>query len=334
MPVTIYKRGDIYHYRGTVNGRRLRGTCQTADRKTALRIASAKEQEAWKSDLDGPDAVLTFAQAVEHYKKANRSHRFLSLVAGYWKDMLVKHITPGLIRQAAIALYPTATGGTRNRHVIVPTMAVINYSASLEMCRHVKVDRFEENYKKKTPVSWDWIQSFMDAANPHLAALACFMFLTGARISEALDLRWEDIDFATRKATIRQTKVANERKAHMPPVLVTAIANIEGEREPEGHVFKYSTRNTCAPQWKKACKRAKIVFRSFHCCRHGFATALLHKGIDPITVAKLGGWASAQHVFETYGHAMRDDTLADLIVDTPQTRDSAEIIDYDKKSKA
>src|SRR5690606_32916451 len=38
------------------------------------------------------------------------------------------------------------------------------------------------------------------------------------------------------------------------------------------------------------------------------------------TVAKLGGWKSAQHVFQTYGHAMDDDTLADLITDTPATR--------------
>jgi integrase len=320
MPVTIYKRGDIYHYRGTVNGRLLRGTCQTSDRKTALRIASAKEQEAWKSDLDGPDAVLMFSQAVMHYRKAGRSNRFINMVANYWKDMLVKHITPGLVRQAAIALYPNATGGTRNRHVIVPTQAIINYSASLEMCRTLKVERFEENYKVKKPVSWDWVESFMRASQPHLGALACFMFLTGARISEALDLRWEDIDMSSRRATIRQTKVGSERKAHMPTALVAAIANIEGERDPEGKVFKYSTRNTCAPQWKKACKRAKIPFRSFHCCRHGFATALLHKGIDPITVAKLGGWKTPQHVFETYGHAMADDTLADRLIDTQETQ--------------
>ncbi|TIP13235.1 MAG: site-specific integrase, partial [Mesorhizobium sp.] len=59
---------------------------------------------------------------------------------------------------------------------------------------------------------------------------------------------------------------------------------------------------------------------SYHACRHGFATALLHRRIDPITVAKLGGWKSAQHVFQTYGHAMDDDTLADIITDTPVTQ--------------
>ena len=40
------------------------------------------------------------------------------------------------------------------------------------------------------PATWAWVQSFMAVASPHLGALACFMFLTGARISEALAVTW------------------------------------------------------------------------------------------------------------------------------------------------
>lgn len=111
-----------------------------------------------------------------------------------------------------------------------------------------------------------------------------------------------------------------ERRTHMPPALVAAIANIPSNREPEATVFQYSSRDTAKFPWRAACKRAGIKALSFHACRHGFATALLHRKVDPITVAKLGGWKSAQHVFQTYGHAMEDDTLANLITDTPVTR--------------
>jgi integrase len=51
--------------------------------------------------------------------------------------------------------------------------------------------------------------------------------------------------------------------------------------------------------WRRACKRAKIAPLSFHSCRHGFATALLQAGVDPVTIAKLGGWKSVRHLFET-----------------------------------
>jgi integrase len=65
--------------------------------------------------------------------------------------------------------------------------------------------------------------------------------------------------------------------------------------------------------WRRTAERAKIIPLSFHSCRHGFATALLRAGIDVVTVAKLGGWKSARHVLETYGHAMDDPTLTNLI---------------------
>lgn len=336
MPLVIYKRkgGKIYHYRGTINGKRLRGTTGTAKKAIAERFISQLEEKHWKGDFDGPQAILRFSDAAAAYRKAEKSHRFLEMVEDYWKDTLVKKITSGAVRQAALALYPKATGATRNRHVIVPTQAVINHAASLDMCSRLKVERFPEIYKIKTPVDWEWVKAFMAVANPHIGALCCFMFLTGARITEAIELRWGEVDLYKRRAKIRQTKIGDERNAHLPPVLVAAIANIQSNRNPEDKVFKYSTRSTAEPQWEKVCTRAKIPYRSFHCCRHGFATSLLHKGVDPITVAKLGGWKSAQHVFETYGHAMSDDTLANLIADAGMTHDIVSEIDYDEKSSA
>jgi integrase len=193
--------------------------------------------------------------------------------------------------------------------------AVINHAASMDLCRHLKVKRFPVETKKKEPATWEWVQAFMAHSNPHLGALCCFMFLTGARISEALNVLWEDVDLSEGKALIRQTKIGAERRAHLPAVLVAAIANIQSNREPSEKVFKYSSLHTAKPQWRKVFKRAGIKPLTYHACRHGFATAMLHKGVDPITVAKLGGWKSAQHVFATYGHAMADETLADRIVD-------------------
>ena len=322
MPLKLYRRddGDIWHYRGTVAGRRLRGSTGSAKKEVADRYVSEIESRQWKGHFDGPEAVLTFAQASIMYRDSEKATRFLDKVEDYWKNTIVKDITGGGVRKGAMVTYTGVSGATRNRQFIVPTMAVINHTASLDMCRNLKVDRFPVVTKEKVPATWEWVQAFMAVASPHLGALAAFMFLTGARISEALDLRWSDVDLAARRALIRQTKIGAERRPHLPPVLVAAMANIESNREPDAKVFKYSTRDTAKPLWRAAAKRAKITPLSYHACRHGFATALLHRRIDPITVAKLGGWKSAQHVFQTYGHAMEDDTLADLITDTPVTR--------------
>ena len=46
MPLKLFKRGKIWHYRGTVAGRLLRGSTKTASKETAQRIAADKEQSS------------------------------------------------------------------------------------------------------------------------------------------------------------------------------------------------------------------------------------------------------------------------------------------------
>jgi len=57
MPIKIYKRGKTWHYRGTVAGRRLRGTTGATSKDIAARIASEIEARQWKRRTDGPVAV-------------------------------------------------------------------------------------------------------------------------------------------------------------------------------------------------------------------------------------------------------------------------------------
>lgn len=320
MPIKIYKRGKTWHYRGTVAGRRLRGTTGATSKDIAARIASEIEARQWKRRTDGPEAVLTFAQAAMLYRAAGRSTRFLEKIEDHWKDTLVKGMTPGAIRAAAIELYPTAGPATRNRQAIAPTQAIINHAAESALCPPIRVKRFPTTTKVKTPATLEWVDAFMEHASPRLGALALFMFLTGARITEALSVTWDDIDLAKRTVVIRQTKTRKDRVAHLPPNLVVALANLD-QTEP---VFGYRNRGGGSiGAWDRAIKRAGIAKLSFHSCRHGFATALLQAGVDVVTVAKLGGWKTPKHVFSTYGHASDDATLTDRISGTDLTQAGA-----------
>ena len=315
MPLKLYRRGNIWHYRGTVAGRLLRGSTRTARKEVAQQIAAAEENRRWKGHLDGPASVLTFAQAAMLYRSAGKSDRFLRPIEDHWKDMPVKAITPGAIRQSGFTLYPTVGPATRNRQVIVPTQAIINHAAEHELCPRIRVTRFPITKKVKTPATWEWIVAFMEhTTKPNLAALACFMYLTGARISEALAVTWDDVDFSARKVLIKETKIGSERRAHMPSELIAALAHIPGERS--GLVFSFQSRGNCKTQWAGAIRRAGIKPLSYHACRHGFATGLLDQGVNPITVAKRGGWKDTRHVFETYGHDVADDNVTDILTDT------------------
>lgn len=314
MPLTLYLRGDIWHYRGTVAGRRLRGSTgvSRANKETAQHVIADLESRAWKGRLDGPGAVLTFAQAALLYRAAGKPTRFLERVEDHWTDTPVREINGGRIRASCRELYPTAKAATWNRAVIVPTQAIINHAAEQELCPKVFVKRWPVPKSTRQAASWGWVTAFGSVSSPRLSSLASFMFLTGARIGEATSLRWRDLDLSKSSAHVRQTKTSTERRAHLPPELVAALANIPGERHPDASVFGMD-RHSAWRQWKRAVARAGIEYMSPHSCRHGFATGLLQAGVDPVTVAKLGGWKGVAQLWATYGHARDDRTLSDLL---------------------
>jgi integrase len=85
-------------------------------------------------------------------------------------------------------------------------------------------------------------------------------------------------------------------------------------------VFVYRAYGDFQHAWDDAIKRAGIKRLTPHCMRHGFATGLLRRGLDVLTVAHLGGWKDAGQVLRTYGHANKQRDLTDLLIDTPETQ--------------
>lgn len=316
MPLNLYDRKGIWWYRGTVAGRRIHESTRTSDKKTAERIANRAEAREFKRDLDGPASILTFGAAAALYLDAGRSDRFLKPVLDHWKNTLVKDITPGAIKLAAIKVYAKAGPATRNRQFITPTVAVINHAATLELCPALtKVDRFSVPKKRRDEADWKWVQALAAHAPKNLGALAMFGFVTGSRISNITDLKWSAVDFDRREAVLWQTKNGDDHVAHLPPELIVAMANLETDRK--GKVFGYSSRHSIKSAWNASIKRAKIRRLTPHALRHGFATGLLRAGVDPVTVAWLGGWESAQLVVDTYGHAMKDRTITNRLSGPP-----------------
>jgi integrase len=166
----------------------------------------------------------------------------------------------------------------------------------------------------------EWIRAFMGAAAPHLGTYALFMFLTGCRPSEGINVQWDDVDLQAQTVLLRETKGGTERTAHLPTTLVVAMANLP--RIKGRGVFVYQNIHAFQHAWENAIERAGIKYLTPHCCRHGFATELLRRGVDVLTVAWLGGWKDAAQVLRTYGHANKNRKLTDLLIDTPLTQET------------
>jgi integrase len=316
MPLKLKLRGNVWHYSGTVAKRRLRGTTGAPKERKDIAARKAAEIEArqWKCDSDGPQAVLTFAQASINYRAAGRPGRLLAPIEDYFKDTLVKDIKPGMIKQMAMELFGHCSGASRNRLAVSPTQAIINFNAESELCQRIRVKRFKEDTKEKVPATLEWVLAFMKAATPQLGAYALLMFLTGARPTEGLEC---DIDLPGCTALLHESKIGHERRAHLPAMLVAVLANLP--KLNSRPLFWYRSIEDLRDAWDGVIERAGIQRLTPHSCRHGFITGLLRRGIDVKTAAWLADM-TPEVLLNTYAHAIKDRTLTDVLADTDLTR--------------
>lgn len=163
----------------------------------------------------------------------------------------------------------------------------------------------------------------MDCAAAHLRPLLVFLLATGARLSEALELDWQQLDLQHARALFLVTKNGKQRYAHLPPAAVAALA---GMPHRDGQVFLHPVAQRRAPDgvqpppawlayadteryqggqirraWATACKRAGLRGVTPHDLRHSWATwhYCLHK--DLLALRDAGGWSSLSQV-ERYAH--------------------------------
>lgn len=145
-----------------------------------------------------------------------------------------------------------------------------------------------------------------------------FLYYTGIRISETINLRWEDIDFQREVIHLKITKGEKERVIFLHPTLKKFIDYFNLRRE--GFVFisnlgrRYNKR-TIQVIVKTAAKKAGIQKKiTPHTLRHSFATHLLEAGADIRHIQKLLGHANLQTT-QVYTHVANKDIkkLANLL---------------------
>jgi integrase len=159
-----------------------------------------------------------------------------------------------------------------------------------------------------------WIDGFRAKASQRLGALALFMYTTGARLGDAVKLEPKHVDLDA-KMTVLKTKNGDERIFYLTDEMVEVLGPLPPRK---GRVFGYTHNSGVNWAWKKVCDRAQIPYRIRHeAGRHSFATeALARRGIDPVTVAALGGWRNPSQLLGTYAHPENLPTIAENVFGT------------------
>lgn len=107
-----------------------------------------------------------------------------------------------------------------------------------------------------------------------------FIFLAchGKRVSEALSLRWEDIDFKKKIFKIYESKVKEETLLPLHQDFLDALP-VSGTINKTGKIFSDCYYETLQRTLKRACKKADVKIVSTHeFGRHSFITQRLNSG--------------------------------------------------------
>jgi integrase len=320
----LYKRGSVWWMSFTYQGKQIKKTTGTNDKKLALRIFDKVKGEVaerkWFEKLPGED--LTFKEMMERYmtehsarNKAPRSHvRDKSLrdhLVGHFGEMTLAEITPSQISE-----YKTkrreegASPRTLNYELALMSHTFNIAIKDWEWVREnpvKKVSREKVNNQIERWLTLEEQKNLLDKSSKWLQEIILFAVNTGLRQSEILDLKWPQVDLNRKTITILEQK--NQGRDTLP--LNEGGSKILKERsrirQPEtDHVFyngngKKVDGGVLRRGFNLAVKKTGLKHLRFHDLRHTFATRLIQAGVDLYTVQKLGRWKNISMVMR-YAH--------------------------------
>ncbi len=151
---------------------------------------------------------------------------------------------------------------------------------------------------------------FAEASSTRWRTLFMTLVFTGIRISEALAIRWSEVDFAAGLITIGESKT--EAGSHRRIVLIPALAQqLRAHKLESPHSadddFVFGThageqlhrRNTLRPL-TLTLRRAGVPHATQHELRHTYASILIGEGLDVTFVADQLGHANPQITLRIY----------------------------------
>jgi integrase len=331
MPIHVIIRKDTGSITldGYVNERRYRRRAQSDNPKLAKEEAAAWEAEilrtAWHGERRG---ARSFAESALSYLGAEpRSDNQKAIVRRLVDQIGAKPLAEVnqdlAVELKGKMLQPGAAPGTYRSAIITPMRAILNYAHGLGWCEHAAGFVVPgDNPGRIFYLLPDEAERLIVCAAPHLKPLLTFLLCTGARMAEAIELDWQDVDLVGARAIFWKTKGGPRRNAHLPPRVVGALANLPHR---EGPVFRRSGRRRrdgqitwTAPYtdrgrryggqiktgWQVALRDAGLNPElTPHDLRHTWASwhYALHR--DAIRLQAEGGWSSITLVTR-YAHLL------------------------------
>lgn len=310
MPI-FERDGTWYVDFVTQNGKRIRHSARTKDKRQAQEYHDRIKAEYWRKDTLGDKPDYTWKDAVVYWAEQRKSNpsfyndtlelKRLDKYLGKLKLKQIKTETIESIKRARVkdGVSPRTVNAT-----IQVIRSVMRMSKDLDWIDSIPLFRqMKEPQRRVRFLSEDEEERLMQVLPEHIRQMVRFSLATGLRKSNVTGLQWSQVDIHRSCAWINPEQ-AKARKAIPVPLNSEAIAII---REQMGkhltHVFVYrgSFVEEPARHWSKYLKLAKIENFRWHDLRHTWASRLIQKGVPLHALMEMGGWSDVSMV-RKYAH--------------------------------
>lgn len=281
----IYKKNNRYYLDCTIDGKRVRASLKTSDPKTAreralLHLNNLNNTKATPKQPLFKELILTYERL-----RPDLSHTLRILINTYG-HLKLDEINASIYQDWNLRVsrdYHTESTRNKKRFVMQGLIRFIR-----EQFRDVPELKYKSEKQKQarhyiyTPKE---ISLLVSQASPYLKDLIHILYRTGMRLSEAINIRPEDVTegyihlYKTKSGKARAVPIHKNIRDVLPRFIKAdkmSIYDIENE-------FRKLRKQIGLP------KEARL-----HDLRHTFATTLCEKGVSVDVVSKLLGHSSIQ----------------------------------------
>lgn len=294
------------------DGKRIRQSCGTQDRKEAQEYHDRLKSELWRQNKLGEKPRHTWQEAVVKYVAENQNQRSLKttkenlrFLHSFLSEKKLDEIDKCLIEHIKHEKIATGVAVATVNRMLTVLRAILNAAYYWEWLDKPPVIKLLSGDAER--IRWlthDQANALLNELPEHLKPIVTFALATGLRETNITGLQWSQIDMARKCAWIHADQ-AKGKKALAVPLNDDALSVIKAQIGRHlTSVFTYKGksihRGNCKA-WRKALKRAGIDDFRFHDLRHTWASWHVQNGTPLHVLKELGGWTDMKMVLR-YAH--------------------------------
>jgi len=302
VPPGLVKRGEIWHIKKTICGRRIQESTGTGNLSEAEKYLMHRVEQMRQSAIYGVRTQRSFREAaVKYLKEATKSSIAgdalqLGLLDPFIGDLMLTEVHMGSMQQFIEARKRQGVKTRTINHAIQTVRHILNLAASEWLdengrtwLEHAPKFKFlaETDRRAPYPLSFEEQERLFNELPVHLSRMALFKVNTGCREAEVCSLRWEweeEIPHLNTSVFVIPAHMVKNREERLVILNSTARAVLDEVRggHPE-YVFTYRGRRLNKMNdsgWKSARKRAGLSQVRVHDLKHTFGRRLRAAGVS------------------------------------------------------